>query len=161
MKRAIVALCVLAVAVIGFFVWKHGQQTEKKPAEEQKPLEEITHVTHDEQGRVVVKIDDEAQGKMGLLVEKPAACQQSRELKAYGKVLDPTPLAGLMSELATAQAQAAASTNVLARQKLLASQDNTSQQNLQAAEANAVRDELAVQAARQKLILSWGTGIAD
>ena len=42
------------------------------------------------------------------------------EVKGYGRVQDPTPLAALMNELATAEAAATASSNELSRLKTLA-----------------------------------------
>ena len=54
-------------------------------------------------------MDDETQGNAGILVAKPAPAELSPELKGYGKVLDPTALATLMTELATAKAAATAS----------------------------------------------------
>ncbi len=165
MKRLLVALGLIAILVGGFLLWKRGHGSEPKAAEakpeEAKTDEAASRVTHDDQGRTVVKMDDEAQGKMGLLVEKPNVCQQSNELKGYGKVLDPTPLAALLTELATAQAAASASSNELARTRLLASQQNTSERLVQTAEANAIRDQLAVQSAKERLILTWGNAIAE
>ena len=39
------------------------------------------------------------QGDLGILVKSPAAFQISPELKGYGRVLDPAPLAALITEL--------------------------------------------------------------
>ena len=85
----------------------------------------------------------------------------SPELKGYGKVLDPAPLAALVTELAAAQAAYSASSSELARLKTLEGQGNASARALQTAEAAAVRDRLAVQSARERLALSWGKAVAD
>ena len=85
----------------------------------------------------------------------------SPELKGYGKVLDPAPLAALVTELASAQAAYTASSNELARLKTLEGQGNASARALQTAEAAAQRDHLAVQSARERLTLSWGKAVAD
>jgi hypothetical protein len=98
---------------------------------------------------------------MGLKVAQPAAAQVGRELKGFGRALDPAPLAALATELATAWAAVAASSNELARLTTLAGQGNASTRALQTAEATAQRDQLAVQSARDRLALSWSRAIAD
>jgi multidrug efflux pump subunit AcrA (membrane-fusion protein) len=161
MKRALIVILLALAALAAILLWNRGHRSEQKAAEEKPEEEGASHVTHDEQGRAVVKIDDETQGNMGLLVTKPAAVEQSSELKAYGRVLDPSPLAGLMTELATAQAAFIASSNELARLQMLAAQQNASERALQTAQAAAQRDQLAIQSAKDKLALSWGRGIAE
>ena len=129
--------------------------------DETKGAAEESRVKHDGNGRVLIKMDDEAQGNMGLLVEKPVAAQLSPELKGYGRVIDPAPLAALVTELASAQAASRASSNEYARFKLLSGDGNASQRALQTAEAAAMHDQLAVHSARERLALSWGKGVAD
>src|ERR1051325_5041874 len=135
----------------------------EKPAGEAPAEDEPQppRITHDAEGRVVVHIDDETQGNMGLLVAVPEAAQVSPELKGYGRVLDAAPLAALMIELASAQAASAASSNELARVKTLMDQGNASTRAWQTAEAAARRDQLAVQSAWDRLALSWGKAVAD
>jgi multidrug efflux pump subunit AcrA (membrane-fusion protein) len=98
---------------------------------------------------------------MGLLVKKPEVAQLSPEVKGYGRVLDPTPLVGLINELATTRAAYVASSNELARLQTLSAQGNASERALQTAQATALRDQLAMQSAHDKLALSWGRTIAD
>jgi membrane fusion protein, multidrug efflux system len=170
MKRVILSVVVLlALLGAGLYWWKGrpaeaktaGEKaSEKKPAEE-KPAEEPSRVSHDEKGNIVVKMDDETQGKLGLLVAKPNGLSQTPELKGYGRVLDPVPLAVLMTELATAQASSLASSNELARLRTLVAQQNASERAVQTAEAAALRDQLAVQSAKDRLALTWGKGIAE
>jgi hypothetical protein len=76
-------------------------------------------------------------------------------------VLDPAPLAALVTEEAAAQAAYTASSSELARLKTLEGQGNASARALQTAAAAAVRDITAVQSVRQRLILSWGKAVAD
>jgi hypothetical protein len=152
----------LVVGGAGYFWWHSRQGESKAGTAEQKPAEEEgSKVTHDDAGRTVVKMDDETQGNLGLIVTKPDAAQLSPELKGYGKVLDPLPLAAVMNELAAADAAFVTSSNELVRQKLMLEQGNTSQSKLQTAESNARRDQLAVQAARDKLALAWGKSVAE
>jgi hypothetical protein len=122
------------------------------PAEE----EAGPKVSRDPNGQVIITISDEAQGELGLVVKKPEVFQMSPEVKAYGRILDPAPLAALLNELAAARAAYAASSNELARLKTLEGQGNASARAVQAAEAAAQRDQLAVQSATDRLSLTWG-----
>jgi multidrug efflux system membrane fusion protein len=94
-------------------------------------------------------------------VERLTAITSPAELKGYGRVLDPTPLAGLVTELATAQAAATASGKELARLQSLQEDNNTSIRALQAAEAAATRDRLLVQSARDRMVLAWGRAVSQ
>jgi hypothetical protein len=131
---------------------------EAKPAEEQA---EGPKVTRDANGNAVITLSDEIQGDMGIQVTNPASMQMSPEVKGYGRVLDPAPLAALLSELASNQAACSVSSNELARLKTLEGQGNASARALQTAEAAALRDQLAVQAARDRLASSWGKTVAN
>ncbi|HEX4643984.1 MAG TPA: hypothetical protein VH598_00090, partial [Verrucomicrobiae bacterium] len=127
----------------------------------EKPEETHVSLKRDESGNVVITLDNEAQENMGLQVAHPAAASLSPELKGYGRAVDPAPLASLLAELASAQAAYAASSNEFARLKTLSNQGNTSARALQTAEAAAQHDQLAIQSARDRLLLSWGKAIAD
>jgi len=159
-KRVVLVIILIAAAIGAGVYWKTHHTAEAKPAEEKPPPEE-SHVSHDDMGRVVVKMDDEIQGNIGLLVEKPTASQLSPELKGYGKVMDPAPLAALLTELASAQAAYAASSRELERVKTLAGQGNASDRALKAVESTAVHDQIATQAVRDRLVLAWGKEVAD
>lgn len=175
MKRVVLVIILAAIAIGGAVVYRHRHPGEAKAGEskpggpgtteaklaEEKAAEEETRIKHDEKGRVVVVMDDETQGNIGLLVAKPTAGQITPELKGYGRVLDPAALAALVTEWASAQAAAAASSNEFARLKTLAPQGNASERALQTAEAAARRDQLASQSARDRLAWSWSKGVAD
>jgi hypothetical protein len=109
----------------------------------------------------VVKLDTQVQQKLHLKVEPLTATTTPAELKGYGRVLDATPLAGLVTELATAQAAAAASGKELARLQSLQEDNNASIRALQAAEAAATRDRLLVQSARDRMVLAWGRAVSQ
>jgi hypothetical protein len=110
-------------------------------------------------GEAVVMLDVEAQKRIGLIVEHPHPAQWQPEVQGYGHVLDPAPLASLMSELATAQVAAETSQREFERLRTLAEQSNASVRALQAAEATAKRDQLLVESQRTKLVLGWGKAI--
>jgi hypothetical protein len=160
-KRAIVFIIVIAAAIGGGFWWYQQHGAPAAPAAD-KPADaaEGTKVTHDEQGNIVISMSDDDQGDAGIVFGNPAAGQWSREVKGYGRVLDPAPLAGLVNELVSAQAAAGATAQEWGRQKTLSAQTNTSARVLQAAEAAAQHDQLAVQSVRDRLTLAWGAALA-
>ena len=167
MKRAILFI-LIGAALGGGGVWlaRRGDAAkpgEAKPAAEKPAAEESdkASVSRDEEGNAVITMSDELQGDAGIVVANPEAAQLAPELKGYGRVLDPTPLGALMTELALARAAYAASSNELARLNILAGQGNASARALQTAEAAALRDQLAVQSANERLALSWGTAVAE
>jgi hypothetical protein len=122
-----------------------------KPDEEHGP-----QVSRDAHGNAVISITDEAQGDMGIKVEKPAVTNLVPELKAYGRVMDPAPLASAINDIAVADAAYKVSSNELSRLQLLQGQGNASPRVLQAGEAAAAKDQLAAQAVRDKFALAWG-----
>ena len=100
MKRAIFAI-ILIVAIAMCVLWMRGRNGTAKPTEEKA---EPSRISHDEKGRVIIKMDHQTQTNVGLVVAKAAAAKLRPELKGYGRVLDPAPLATLMAELASAKA---------------------------------------------------------
>jgi hypothetical protein len=122
---------------------------EEKPAEKENPLH----------------LPPAKRDAAGITLAKPAEYTLTPEITGFGRVLDPTPLATLAAEQATAQAAAIASTKELERtRKLFAAGGNASAQAVEAAEAAAARDQAAVAAARVRMLASWGreiAGIAD
>lgn len=166
MKRTIPLLIVIA-AVVGGILWLRARGSASPPAPapgETKPADEEAEgpkITRDANGRAVVTMNDEQQGNLGIQVTNPAALRLNPELKGYGRVLDPAPLAALGVELSTAQAAYTASSNELARLQTLSQQGNASARVLQAAEAAARRDQLAVQSARDRVRLTWGKTISE
>lgn len=166
MKRAILFI-LLGVVLGGSTVWlaRHGviakpgseESAETKPVEEEEPK---TTITHDKNGNVVINMSDEMQGDAGIVVGTPKAAQFAPELKAYGHVLDPTPIAAMLSELDSALAARISSSSELAILRTLSAQGNASPRTLQAAEATALRDDIAVRSVRDRLLLTWGEAIA-
>ena len=166
MKRAsLVIFLAAAVLAGGVFWYKHrGNAPPPAATEEAKPAEAeaaAPRVTRDTNGNVVITISDELQGEMGIVVRNPVAARMNPELKGYGRVLDPAPLASLVNEMASAQAASIASSNELARLRTLEGQGNASTRALQTAEALALRDQLAVQSAADRLALAWGRPVAN
>jgi len=112
-------------------------------------------------GEVIVTVDASTRTTMGLKTTALEPVQLPRELKAYGRVLDTSPLASLVAELTAGRAAAEASQAELARLKTLSAQNNASTRSLQAAEAVAVKDQAQVESARLRLLANWGSAIAE
>jgi hypothetical protein len=126
----------------------------------QKAAEAQSRVKHGTNGEVILTLDAATQKAMGLDVGALSAAQLSPEAKGYGHVLDVSPLATLLADLATAQAASEASEAEFKRLKTLAAQNNASDRALQAAEAAATRDRAQADSTRLKLLANWGSAIA-
>jgi hypothetical protein len=153
-KQVIVLVIFIAAGFAGGVLWMKKRGAAPPPAAEASVTPAATDeeaaapaVSRDTNGNAVIAMSDETQGDLGILVKSLAAFQMSPEQKGYGRVLDPAPLAALVTELASAQAASAASSTELARLKTLEGQGNASVRALQSAEATALRDQLAVRSA--------------
>jgi hypothetical protein len=129
----------------------HEKRAEASAEKESKPAK-------NENGESLVTLDQETQKRIALKTERLVATNLTREIKAYGRVLDPASLVEIAGDLEASRVAAQASRQEYERLKSLA--DNTSVKALQAAEASARRDELAEQALQRKLKLTWGNAIA-
>ena len=125
-----------------------------------QPAEVESRVKHGTNGEVVITLDAATQKVMGLQTVVLSSAQLKPEIKAYGRVLDASPLVALIAELAIAQAASGASQAELNRLKTLAGQNNASERALQTAEAAATRDRVQVESARLRLLSGWGSAIA-
>lgn len=125
-----------------------------------KPAEPESRVKHGTNGEVVITLDAATQKVMGLQAAALSPAQLKPEVKAYGRVLDASPLVSLAAELTVAQAASEASQAELGRLKTLAGQNNASERALQTAEATATRDRAQVESARLRLLSGWGSTIA-
>jgi hypothetical protein len=127
-----------------------------------------THVTATSEIRrapgdaVVIGLAVDVQRRIGLQTASPEPGTMARELKAYGRVLDPAPLVSLLAEIATARAALEASKKELDRVTLLHEQgENASRRAVEAAEAALRRDQVAFEAARLRLVSGWGKAMAE
>lgn len=134
---------------------------EKAPTKEEKGSEPKSRVQHGTNGEVIVKLDAATQKLMGLEISPLKAGQLEPEKKAFGRVLDVTPLVSLAADLTTAQAAAEASQAELKRLTTLTAQNNASQRALQAAQAAAAHDQAQVEATWLRLLGTWGSAIAE
>ena len=106
-------------------------------------------------------LSPDRQAKAGIVISMPTMVEIPTELKAYGRVLDPTPLVALLAELEGAQATLTASQAEFGRlEKLHAENNNASTQALEASEAALKRDRALAMSARARLLAGWGPALA-
>jgi hypothetical protein len=165
MKRSlkiVLVLLVLAVAVAGLvFAYLQMSEERKTEAEREKPVAAKSRVAAGPTGEPILTLDGEDQKNIALQTQPLKPARLNSEINGYGRVLDPSPLAALVTELASAQASAMASEKEFERLKLLSQQKNASDRALQAAEAIARRDQIAVESARTRMATAWGKAISE
>ena len=109
----------------------------------------------------MVRLPPQEQSHLGLRTIRLAGVNRSGEIDGFAKVLDPGPLAQLVSDLQTALAAYAASSAEAARAKSLHSRDlGVSAKDTEAAVAQSTSDALRVTQLRRRLGLEWGPGVA-
>lgn len=138
----------------GAALWFAGCGKPAASAEVGKPAAEEAAAEHDP-----LKIDKALRKKIGLKLESVRSGRLALHVEAYGRTLDPSPLAALVAELIPAGITAKASSQELARLRALPESD-VSTRALQAAEAAAARDALAVESVRTRILLGWGPAVA-
>jgi len=136
---------------------KAPEQPAAKPAEKA----EESRIQKGTNGEVTITLDSKTQELMGLRTEPLAAAELKPEAKAYGRVVDPSPMASIVADLTSAKASSDASQAELSRLKTLAAQNNASERALQAAQATATRDQSQFEATKLRLVSAWGTAIAN
>ncbi len=109
-----------------------------------------------------ITVDAAAQIRFGLSVMALKSAPAPSGAATTARVLDPSTLLQLDSELASAAATFAASRAEAARTRKLFEEDRTaSARAVEAAHAQEQADLQRVNAARRQLALEWGSGLAD
>ena len=163
MKLKWTVAVLVAGALVAGLVFAYLEMSKERGRERQreKPVIAKSRISSGANGEPIVTLDREMQKRIGLKTERLAPAKITRELKGYGRVLDPTPLAALSLDLASAQAALSASEKEFERLKLLHEQKNTSDRAVQAAEATAQRDRILIEATRTRLVSAWGKALAE
>ena len=122
----------------------HVEEAAAAPAEEAR--EEFT-----------VTLEQKKWKALGFEMAKLEKARLTPRRVAFGRVLDPTPLATLDSELAAIEAALSASRAEYDRtQKLLAAGENTSRKSAETAEAQFRADEIKASGLSRAALLQWG-----
>ena len=162
MKNIILGI-ILGVILGGAAVWIYHQHAGPEGKEEKKEeKKEVSYLRHGTNGETFLQIDKEAQARMGLKTAALSPARLQPEVQGFGRVLDPSPLSGLIIESASAKAALNASTKEYKRLKLLHGENqNVSTRALEAAEAAMRRDEILLESVQPRLLLGWGKAIAS
>ncbi|HVW70860.1 MAG TPA: hypothetical protein VHB68_17900 [Steroidobacteraceae bacterium] len=116
----------------------------------------------EEGGPKPVTVDAAAQARFGISVTTLKGVSAPTGVSTTARVLDPSPLLQLDSELAAASASLAASRAEAQRtQKLFAEDRTASARALDMAKAQEEADVQRVNAVQRRLALEWGPGIAE
>ena len=161
MKKILIAIIVIVAVAALIFAYLEMSKERAAEREREKPVASESKVSRNASGEIVVKMDEETQKRIALKIAALAPIQLEPEVKGYGRVLDPAPLSSLAAEVVSARAAAQVSQKELERLKVLSAQNNASERSTQAAEAAAVRDRALADSARQRLLVAWGSAIAD
>lgn len=161
MKKVVLGM-IVGLLSGGVGVWlflrpKAGQPEARH--DEEKKEEPIVQRGPD--GDTFLKLDEKVRNRADLKVALLQAAALKPEVRAFGRVLDPAPIAASLSEIAATQAQLEASMKETRRLKTLFAQDqNVSARAVEIAEGALTRDRIAVEAAQFRLLTSWGKAIA-
>jgi hypothetical protein len=155
-KQILIGL-IIGLLVGGVAVWTYEKKQEPHEEKAKEEHKEASIVQHGTNGESFLKIDKEAREHMGLKTQPLEKVEISPEMKAYGKVLDPTPLATLLIDQATTKASLEASSKEYERLKQLFSQgQNASARAVEAAEAMMRKDQVQLQSVQARLDLALG-----
>lgn len=155
---ALGALVLIAALIYGY-VLMSKERTKEAAAE--KPVTSESKVGLATNGEAVVSLDEKTQKLIGLETTALTASTLNPEIKSYGRVIDPSPLVGLLSSLSSARAGLEASAKEYQRVKALFSQgENASARALETAEAAMKRDQIALNTAEAQFASTWGGAIA-
>lgn len=130
-------------------------------AEDEAPQAAPVKVRHGANGEAILTLDEATQQRLGLGITNPAATEWQPEIKAYGRVLDVTPLMDLLVEFRKAQIAFDNSHQELERAKQLKKDDNLSERAFQDTEAAYTLNLAAMGAVAIKIQTGWGKKISE
>lgn len=151
---------VVAIAALIFGYWQMSKEQAADAAADQ-PISAASSVQPGTNGETIIALDLPAQQLTGLQTAPLAAATLPPEIKAYGRVLDPAPLAALAGNMVSARAALDASGREYKRLKSLAQGQNVSTKTLEDAEARRKQDQAALAAAEAQLAATSGNVLAN
>ena len=161
MKKFLIVVVAAVAAAALILAYREMSSERAAEREREKPVASESKISRNASGETVLTMDDETQKRIALKIDALTPMQLEPQMKGYGRVLDPAPLASLVAELVSARATAEASQKELERLKVLSAQNNTSARALQAAEAAAQRDRALVDSVQRRFLVAWGSAIGD
>ena len=169
-----IAHAFLLLAVLGALTWAlwkgwtarreedAEEHHEEAAAEESHKAEDGKKEAEEEPEEAVIELSAEKAKAVGIETAMLEKTELATSRRAFGRVLDPTPLVTLDADLAGAEAALAASRAEFARsQKLLAAGENTSRKLFETAEAQFRADEIKTRNLKRQAKLQWGAALPD
>ncbi|MEI7729502.1 MAG: hypothetical protein WCO56_08010 [Verrucomicrobiota bacterium] len=164
MKNIILGL-VLGAALGGLGAWWFGNSGHEEKAPEKKEEahgeQKESFLQHTTNGQTFLKLDAAAQARSGLQVAALTVAQLKPEVKTFGRVLDPAPLAAMVSELAVIENAMQAALKEQERLRRLAQDQNASARAIEAAETTVQQSRLQIAAIQERIALAWGKAVAS
>jgi len=158
-KRLIFALALVG-ATFALIGCSHSKD-EAPAAVPEKASEPESRVKHGTNGEVVITLDAATQKIMGLETTSLVATQMNAQVKAFGRALDPAPLAELVVELSKTELEFDNSHAELERMKVLKEQNNASEKAFQTAENTYRQNQVAVSAVLSRIKSTWGQKLME
>ena len=157
MKKIIIGL-VIGIAIGGGASWWLHRSEEPTVS----PAKAAAKVAEQPDASPGVRLDRAQQTNAGIEVAQPVARELPREVKGYGRVLDPTALVVSLVDLDAAEAALDASKKEYDRITVLFAHDqNASARAVDTAGAALKRDQAQVDGVRAKLIAVWGRPLIE
>jgi hypothetical protein len=160
-RKVVVGIFIgLIAGAVGTWIFVGSRASEHEEHEEEPKAESRVH--RGTNGEVSIKLDKQTQARIGLQVATVEPMRLPREIKGYGRIVDPAPLASVLVEQLSAQVSLHASEKEYHRLKDLYGQNqNVSIRALESAEAAMRKDQVLLEAARAKLAMTLGPGVAS
>jgi hypothetical protein len=156
-------LPVVIVVAIAALIFGYLEMSKEKAADAaaDQPIRAASSVRHGTNGENIISFDLKTQQLIGLQTAPLTVATLPPEIKAYGRVLDPAPLATLASDIVSARAALDASGKEYDRLESLARGQNVSAKTLEDAGAARQHDQAALAAAEAQLAAATGNALAN
>src|SRR4051794_37587765 len=124
MKKLLFGIIVgLLAGGAGVWLYERNQHAGAPEAKKPEEKKEESRVQHDENDKTFLKLDKEFQWHADLKTVVLEAADLKPELRVFGRVVDATPLATSLNDIATAHAQLDASAKEAQRLRMLFGQN--------------------------------------
>jgi len=128
---------------------------------EEEGVASKSRVASDKNGAAEITLDAQTRGNLAIEVRAAEPASMLPETRGFGRVVDPAPLIELTADVATARVALEGAARELQRVQALAKEQNASARSLEAAQLASAQAKIAFDAARAKLLTSFGSRIAD
>ena len=155
-------LIALVLAALSWALWRGFKQPHEGEAEIKSAEVAGDAAKEEAHEEFTVTLEKEKWKALGFEMAEPEKAELAPRRMAFGRVLDPTPLVTLDSDLAAIEAALTASRAEYERtQKLLATGENTSRKSAETAEAQFRADEIKAGGISRAALLQWGATLSS